>query len=370
MNNACRNVIKSKNDNSYKIIFCNIAYMENYDSSYYENDIPANGGAYVKETKDALEKDNFHYCIDGYVRGFVETKYKDGFKTHKQPNDLHIEKIDSLYKKENKIDDVTVVFCAKHPSNEKGTLIVGWYKNAIVYRKRLTYDNRKFNLETKSENAFLLPKEDRNFNIPRAANNERNIGFGQSNIWYANKPEHRELVEKVIDYINKESIKIHDRKKRIRNELEDSKLEKQLNNVNLKNIVSFEYTNKIKTKTLSYVSKGIKYYKRNAKTAINALSMANYKCEILNSHKTFIRKKDGIPYTEAHHLIPMAQQDKFNVSLDIEENIVSLCSNCHNEIHYGENQSILLKNLFNKRKELLKSKGINITLEELLSFYQ
>ena len=40
-------------------------------------------------------------------------------------------------------------------------------------------------------------------------------------------------------------------------------------------------------------------------------------------------------YTEQHHLIPMAYSDKFEVSLDVEVSIVSLCSTCHNHIHYG-----------------------------------
>ena len=72
---------------------------------------------------------------------------------------------------------------------------------------------------------------------------------------------------------------------------------------------------------------------------------------------------------EPHHLIPMAFSDRFDVSLDVEENIVSLCSNCHNEIHYGKDARILIEKLYNQRKELLKNKKINITLEELFEMY-
>lgn len=65
----------------------------------------------------------------------------------------------------------------------------------------------------------------------------------------------------------------------------------------------------------------------------------------------------------------MAYQDKFEYSIDIEENIVSLCSNCHNEIHYGENARNLIEKLYYERKSLLEKKNIYISLEELLSFY-
>lgn len=74
-------------------------------------------------------------------------------------------------------------------------------------------------------------------------------------------------------------------------------------------------------------------YERNPKISKIALKKSGYKCEINPKHITFYRKSDGKPYVEPHHIIPMAKQDDFNYSLDIPQNIVSLCSNCHNEVH-------------------------------------
>lgn len=105
------------------------------------------------------------------------------------------------------------------------------------------------------------------------------------------------------------------------------------------------------------------------KPSPNALKIANFKCEINTGHPTFIRKKQDVPYTEAHHLVPLAYSELFQYSLDIEENVVSLCSNCHNEIHYGKNAAILIKKLFDDRKELLKQAGICLSERELLSMY-
>lgn len=111
-------------------------------------------------------------------------------------------------------------------------------------------------------------------------------------------------------------------------------------------------------------------YPRNRQTAINALAHAQYACEINPTHLTFIRKHTGMPYTEPHHIVPISQQDRFAVSLDVEENIVSLCSNCHNHIHYGVETDALIRTLFRQRKALLHSVGIDVTEEELLSFYR
>lgn len=116
-------------------------------------------------------------------------------------------------------------------------------------------------------------------------------------------------------------------------------------------------------------SNGKNKYPRDSKIGYNALFAAEFKCEINKNHKTFRRRKDGTDYTEPHHLVPMSAQDDFEYSLDREQNIVSLCSNCHNEIHYGENGNKLVEKLFNERKGHLKEIGIEITLDKLLKYY-
>ena len=65
----------------------------------------------------------------------------------------------------------------------------------------------------------------------------------------------------------------------------------------------------------------------------------------------------------------MSRQDDFEFSLDVPANIVSLCSNCHNWIHYGADNKKLLEKLYEERSERLKKVGIDITIEQLLSYY-
>lgn len=111
-------------------------------------------------------------------------------------------------------------------------------------------------------------------------------------------------------------------------------------------------------------------YRRDPKVALNALCNADYKCECCPEHPTFLRKTNHLPYTEPHHLIPMSAQKNFSVSLDVENNIVSLCSNCHNLLHYGAENKEALKKLYDARKEKLEKAGIAISFDVLLRYYE
>ncbi len=131
----------------------------------------------------------------------------------------------------------------------------------------------------------------------------------------------------------------------------------------------FEYKGKPKEKHVPVYIEGHKTYPRDRQTAIHALAHARYRCEVNVEHPTFIRRNSDRKYTEPHHLVPMSCSDQFNVSLDVEENIVSLCSNCHNEIHYGKNADVLIGKLYRERKADLEKAGICISLDKLLKVY-
>ena len=130
-----------------RILFCNISYLPYYNTRL-DRVAPKNGGAYVAKMHDAYEKHNFEECADGQYRGFVETKYRIGYEegiATNTYNSLHIERIDPFAKGKTYLDDVLVVFCAK-PENSQ-TVIVGWYKNATVFRRRPFYNGRFFNIQ-------------------------------------------------------------------------------------------------------------------------------------------------------------------------------------------------------------------------------
>lgn len=113
-------------------------------------------------------------------------------------------------------------------------------------------------------------------------------------------------------------------------------------------------------------------YRRDPVISLHALSRAGHRCEIDASHPSFLRKNASCLYMEPHHLIPMSMTDHYGVSLDREQNIFSLCSNCHNQIHYGTKEDVrhLLSLLFDKRaKEISSILGKQIFLDELYEIY-
>lgn len=110
---------------------------------------------------------------------------------------------------------------------------------------------------------------------------------------------------------------------------------------------------------------------RDVNVSFNALKIANFKCECNEQHITFIRKSNNLPYSEGHHIIPLKYQDRFDVNLDVEANVVSLCSNCHNKLHYGKDFAETLKVIFtDERRSRLKKCGIDISFEDLLEMYK
>lgn len=102
-----------------------------------------------------------------------------------------------------------------------------------------------------------------------------------------------------------------------------------------------------------------------------AISRNKFCCAIDENHKTFI-KKNGARYMEVHHLIPLEWQSEFLYKLDTRANLVPLCPVCHKLIHYGRREDVnpILTRLYEERKELLKESGLEISLEELLRFYE
>ena len=85
--------------------------------------------------------------------------------------------------------------------------------------------------------------------------------------------------------------------------------------------------------------------KNDFKVLINHFNQECYICGKIgskNEHKTF-KRKNGTDYYEYHHFI---QQHKGKTILELKElicdrrNILCLCSNCHNQIHYGTKQNV------------------------------
>jgi len=193
-----------------KIVFCKISCMKYYKGAV-EDDLPYNGGEYVNEIGYGHEEynflerdmdeweDDYGFNENGkYCLGFVETKSTRNNKN----NQFHIEKIHDLVKWDDElaVSGVDVIWCATSDMNE--TSVMGWYRNANVYRWYQSFydvnrDERYYNVLAKSSDCVLLPREERHvyrWNIPVAK--RRTYGFGQSMIWYASEEKAQPYLKK------------------------------------------------------------------------------------------------------------------------------------------------------------------------------
>ena len=103
--------------------------------------------------------------------------------------------------------------------------------------------------------------------------------------------------------------------------------------------------------------------RRSAIIKIQTIKYAHYKCEVDSNHRTFISGLNNMPYMEGHHLIPLKNQNYFNVGLDVYANVLCLCPICHRQLHYGlkDDKSVLIDAIFDMRINRLKRGGIDIS---------
>jgi 5-methylcytosine-specific restriction protein A len=115
----------------------------------------------------------------------------------------------------------------------------------------------------------------------------------------------------------------------------------------------------------------ISHLPRSAREAAIAISSSNYKCQNNEEHDTFISRRSGKNFTEAHHLIPLKYQSNFDTNIDTRHNIVSLCPNCHRSIHHSDTSTKrqIIETLYNKKINNLNDIGIYIEIEQLHEMY-
>ena len=161
------------------ILVCRVAWMPGYRS---DTEPAEGGGGYVVEGNVPHESLNF-LPIDGIYYGFV---HNHGNRINFDENDLGGQPADE------KIADVSVVFCAEDPESGE-FLVTGWYSDATVHRFPFGRpgDARGRNVYFTATEATLIGKAERCFGIPRAQDNPQNpFGVGQRHIWYGLNKDH------------------------------------------------------------------------------------------------------------------------------------------------------------------------------------
>lgn len=112
-------------------------------------------------------------------------------------------------------------------------------------------------------------------------------------------------------------------------------------------------------------------YIANPAIGKGALQQAGYICENCGN-PTFTARSTGNDFMEPHHLIPISKQGLYVNDIDITQNLICLCPNCHSKIHYGikSDVEIMLRRFLAARQTDLKNLGgIDIDESTLFAYY-
>ena len=172
------------------MVLFNVGWMKDYRGQ--TSDDPIIGGG---SDDHKLEVENFLPLHGGYY-GFGQNT---SLKLHRIVQGVED---DAEY-----LDDVTVVFVATRPE-KGGGVVVGWYRNARVWREhrqRPSPGHGLYFAEARTENCTLLAIDERTFEVPRASTAV--FGMGQHPTRYTldkdgeYEPHAEDFVRSLEDYI-------------------------------------------------------------------------------------------------------------------------------------------------------------------------
>jgi len=154
-------------------MLCNIGWLKYYQGCYVEVEgeyqRPLNGGRWNKENV-GWESENF-YDFDGYCYGCFNLPHRGEI--------LNIKKNFGLNHEVSELDGVTVIFVASANDSPlgQGRRIVGWYRNATIYRL-LQEDgkdsgNDYYRAKAKAEDCILVPEYERSFVVTHGIRNTK-----------------------------------------------------------------------------------------------------------------------------------------------------------------------------------------------------
>ncbi len=189
-----------------KILFARIGYMKFYQGPQKGDERPIGGGKY---NRDEIGHEAFNFMkIDGNVYGYFQPHMKEPYR-------INLERIDPKAVNQDSIDNVLVIWFARNPIGN-GQVIVGWYKNATVYRS-IQEDNPlqerqnfHYNVSCSDKNAILLPITKRKYQMGHNRKSKHG-NPGQANAFYTydakldlkdySSPENA-WIPKAIEYVN------------------------------------------------------------------------------------------------------------------------------------------------------------------------
>ncbi|TKS59719.1 MAG: hypothetical protein EWM72_01904 [Nitrospira sp.] len=191
-------------------LVCNVGWMDEYDGLGKGVKI-VGGASFIKDKGWGNEIYNFRRYKGRFYGGLFPGRFKKRYK------DINISNIGVL-PDHDKIHGVTVIWTApRRPSG--GTFVVGWYKNATVYRteqdappgSRRQIPKRKsescgYYVEASAKDGKLLGTDSRTLKVPRF----KKGGMGISSVWFAHRtPLGRKFLQEVTPLIQKGELAVN-----------------------------------------------------------------------------------------------------------------------------------------------------------------
>lgn len=174
-----------------RILYCRIGWAECYNGNIM--DIPKNGGSF---NNDDIGHEFYNFsCYNGKYYGFFQLN----------GTNIHIDRI-SKEEADEYIDNVLVIWLATNPKNG-GTRIVGWYKNARVYKniQKVPYNvfeqrEHKYDKKGNRYDDFFICSNNASIILPVEKRNKIISKMGQQSIWYGDDETNKEVLKYIDNY--------------------------------------------------------------------------------------------------------------------------------------------------------------------------
>ncbi len=305
--------------NQVPFLFCNITWMREYKGHHridmQPDDPPERGGAHVDTYGTAHECCNFLPSKDGLIYGHVET-----FRG-KRDTEINIDNLN--YKNSGYIpgdpyiDGIDVIWTATHQAG--GKRVVGWYRNARVYRIRQHHKNRfptkqhkkdtvnSYRIIAGEKDTYCFAEDQRYLKLD--PKNKKKGWPGENSIFYPSKHEDNKDLNKFLVQLNAEI---------------NGNTENYLSAPDL----SVEYWDlEGGTQLKRHITK-----ERSRKLIRDfKAQLANYSCSICGFSFEEKYGPIGRDFIEAHHTIPIATLSEKTRML--AKDLIAVCSNCHRMLH-------------------------------------
>jgi hypothetical protein len=293
-----------------KLLFAHISWMPEYSGKSSETIFSTHG--WVVENNEAGERSNFK-AVKGQNYGYVPVVQKP---CGGDPGEIKIGRLGAATA-DDFVDGVTVIWFANKPIESKKAYVVGWYRNARVYRKSRSGGPYGYRISCKHKDATLVPENLRKVRIPHKRSIEGQqlgFGYGQSSIWYADDATD-EFVQGISNYIDSFDRLI------VGNDAPDfNQIGDAIDDLDQPDIGNS------KPKRGSYSAT---FIVRDDRVRKSVLKRARGQCEHCGA--LGFKRSDGTHFVEAHHIISLAEQGQ-----DTLDNVIALCPNHHREAHFGE----------------------------------